>query len=154
MFVAVSLEERHQQAITTHVRRGQIVSIYNFDLSENLPNLVDVIFRPQNNSFRINLSYGYILQNRNTGERRYFHSSMNNAAFLDTPFFVRTEADFIQFMEQTTQDNVLEQAQRPNSEWIVSQVSNVTYYVFHIITHAIGFAPVTLPDHIKHNPGV
>ena len=119
-----------------------------------MPNLVDVIFRPQTNSFRINLSYGYMLENRHTGEQRYFHSSMNNAAVLDRPYFVRSEQDFTRFMEETTQDDALRQAQRPNSEWTVTRVCNVTYYVFHIIAHPIGFPPVTLPQHLKFNPGL
>ena len=36
--------ERHRPAISTHTRRGRILSVYNFDVNEPQPDLQAVIF--------------------------------------------------------------------------------------------------------------
>jgi hypothetical protein len=43
--------------------------------------------------FKINLSFGFILRNVETGELRYYHSSQNNSRFFDAPHLIRTEED-------------------------------------------------------------
>jgi hypothetical protein len=41
----------------------------------------------------INLSFGFILRNVETGELRYYHSSQNNSRMFDVPHLIRTEED-------------------------------------------------------------
>jgi hypothetical protein len=56
--------------------------------------MVRRIFRQQTTAFKINLSFGFILRDVETGELRYCHSSQNNARFFETSHLIRTEEDF------------------------------------------------------------
>ena len=40
------------------------------------------IFTQQSTAFTINLSFGFMLRNVETGELRYYHPSQNNACFF------------------------------------------------------------------------
>ena len=60
--------------------------------------MVYQIFREQTTAFKINLSFGFILRNIETGELRYYHSSQNNARFVDVPHLIRTEEDLEKFL--------------------------------------------------------
>jgi hypothetical protein len=44
--------------------------------------MVRNIFIQQTSAFRINVSFGFILRNVETGELRYYHPSQNNARFF------------------------------------------------------------------------
>jgi hypothetical protein len=44
--------------------------------------MVRRIFKQQTTAFKINLSFGFILRNVETGELRYYHSSQNNSRLL------------------------------------------------------------------------
>ena len=57
------------------------------------------IFERQRWSFKINLSYGFILRNIDTGEPGYFHDSSNNHRFFDMPHIITDEADMEGFTE-------------------------------------------------------
>jgi hypothetical protein len=51
------------------------------------------LYRQQTTAFKINLSFGFILRNIETGVLRHYHSSQNNARFFDVPHLIRTEED-------------------------------------------------------------
>ena len=95
------------------------------------------------------------MRHRASGELRYFHSSLNNARIFDAPFGVENESDFQNFVDAFDSEDFLTwaQAQRPNSEWVVLDVLNMTIFVNHIPDHPIG-ASSNLPDHVKHRQGL
>jgi hypothetical protein len=61
--------------------------------ASTFPDMVRRIFRQQTTAFKINLSFGFILRNVETGELQYYHSSQNNSRFFDVPHLIRTEED-------------------------------------------------------------
>ena len=63
---------------------------------------------------------------------------------------------FNAFLERIKETDVLQSAiaQRPNSDWVVELVTNVTFFLNRIIHHPIGCVGVTLPDYLKHNKAV
>ena len=54
--------------------------------------MLRAIFRAQTNAFKINLAFGFILSNVETGEKRYYNPSQNGLIF-DQPLVVMDEAD-------------------------------------------------------------
>ena len=93
--------------IRTSVDRGPVQSMYNYrltpldthDLEEQLRN----VFDGQTYSFKINISYGFILRNKQMGRYIYFHSSYNFCGrFLDEPSLVTNLRYFEIFLQQTT----------------------------------------------------
>jgi hypothetical protein len=123
--------------------------------ASTFPEMVRPIFRQQTTAFKINLSFGFILRNVETGELRYYHSSQNNSRFFDGPHLIRTEEDLERFLEELSRHNMLEyiRQQRPGTKWVVHLLTNVTFYVNKLFDHPIG-ARVVLPDHILKNKAV
>jgi DNA-directed RNA polymerase subunit RPC12/RpoP len=78
---------RHWNTIRTEEATGnRVQDRYHFTLHDmtasTFPEKVRRIFRQQTTAFKINLSFGFILRNVETGELRCYHSSQNNSRFL------------------------------------------------------------------------
>ena len=98
------------------------------------------IFRSQSSAFKINLSFGFILRNKTSGELCYFHSSkINSGRFLDAPHLITNAFDFQRFLDSFVELDILSWAliHCPNSEWICDLESNVTFYVNLIEDHPL-----------------
>jgi hypothetical protein len=55
--------------------------------------MVLYLYRQQTTAFKIDLSFGFIFRNIETGVLLYYHSSQNNARLFDVPHLIRTEED-------------------------------------------------------------
>ena len=68
-------------SIRTRVSRGPLQTRVNYRLTSldttDLHPPLYRMFQEQTNAFKINLSYGFVLKNKNTGQYRYYHSSCN-----------------------------------------------------------------------------
>ena len=88
------------------------------------------MFEQRTNAFKINLSYGFVLKNKNTGRYRYYHSSCNCCGrYLDEPILVTDRSDFDEFLQSIRETNLLKWAisQRPDSRWVCELVTSVTF---------------------------
>ena len=63
---------------------------------------------------------------------------------------------FEAFLERIHVQDILQWAiaQRPNSDWICSNVTNVTFFVNRILQHPIGCVGVSLPTYLKRNKAI
>ena len=80
--------EMHSSFILDKHQIGPISSIYNFPLGnafdvDTLMEQVNEIYKMENNSFKVNLTFGIILQNRESKEYRYFKPYKNDEVFQD-----------------------------------------------------------------------
>ena len=88
-------------SIRTRVSRGPLQTGVNFRLcsldTTTLETPLKTMFEQQTNAFKINLSYGFVLKNKNTGCYRYYHSSCNCCGrYLDEPSLI-TNLDELMF---------------------------------------------------------
>ena len=152
----------HWSTIRTRVTRGPLQCRYDYrvttlDTTVLEPSLRNV-FQEQTNAFKINLSYGFVLRNKNTGQYKYYHPSCNCCGrYLDEPSLITNSKDFDKFLERIRETDVLQWAinQRPDSSWVCELVTNVTFFVNRIIDHPIGCVGMTdLPMYIKRNKAV
>ena len=152
----------HWSTIRTRVTRGPLQCRYDYrvttlDTTVLEPSLRNV-FQEQTNAFKINLSYGFVLRNKNTGQYKYYHPSCNCCGrYLDEPSLITNSKDFDKFLERIRETDVLQWAinQRPDSAWVCELVTNVTFFVNRIIDHPIGCVGMTdLPMYIKKNKAV
>ena len=92
---------------------------------------VERIFEDQTTVFKLNLSFGFILFNNDTEQMQYHHSSANNNRVFETPFLIRNREDLQQVLSALENLDVFEWArqQRPNSKWIVMDITNAIFYV-------------------------
>ena len=152
----------HWSTIRTRVSRGPLQCRYDYRLTTLDTTVLETplkdVFQEQTNAFKINLSYGFILRNKNTGQYKYYHPSCNCCGrYLDEPSLITNSKDFDKFLERIRETDVLQWAinQRPDSAWVCELVTNVTFFVNRIIEHPIGCVGMTdLPMYIKRNKAV
>ena len=143
---------RHWNTIRTEEATGnRVQERYNFTLHEmtasTFPEMIRRIFTQQASAFKINLSFGFMLRNIDTGELRYYHPSQNNARFFDVPHLIRNEENLERFLDDLSRHDMLEyiRQQRPDTKWIVHLLTNVTFYVNKLFDHPIGASHPSRP---------
>ena len=148
-------------SVRTQVVRGPIQTRYNRRLTSldtrDLHEPLRVLFDQQTTAFKINCSYGFVLREKQSGRLRYYHSSKNCCGrFLEEPSLVTNSQTFNTFLERIEETDVLQWAivQRPNSDWVVELVTNVTFFINCIVHHPIGCVGVNLPDYVKRNKAI
>ena len=131
----------------------RLTSLDTRDLHEQLR----VLFEEQTTSFKINCSFAFILKNKTTNRLKYYHSSNNCCGrLLEEPSLITNRGDFDRFLERIKQPDILKWAlsQRPNSDWVVELVTNVTYFVNRILQHPIGCVGLVIPAYVKNNKSI
>ena len=166
----ISLYRRNWGSIRTHYLYGrQTQDVYNLRLG-TAPTLAGVeltngvplaeglrgIFPTFSCRVKLNLSFGFVLRNIESGELRYYHSSFNNGLFLTHPITIASEDDFENFVQKVRDMDVLQHAlhTRPDTKWVVADITNVTVYANKMPLFYIGAAPHELPDYISNNVGL
>ena len=132
---------------------------YNYRLSSLQPQELIThlgnIFTDQSTVFKLNVSFGFILRNNETGALQYYYASRNNEQVFEAPFQITTAADLQQVREALLNLDVLEwvRQRRPNSKWVVEQVTNITFFVTKLRGHPIGRGTY-LPSYLAENHGL
>ena len=145
--------DMHRSFIHDTHQIGPISSIYNFPLQdtfdvETLMQQVNEIYNTENKSFKLNLTFGLILQNRETKEYRFFKPYKNDEVF-QRPVYVTNRED-LKKLEQKLREmdvNNYVLTQRPNSKYIPTLVTNVKWWVSHT-NYPLGLG--LLPDYIRN----
>ncbi|XP_031574894.1 uncharacterized protein LOC116308570 [Actinia tenebrosa] len=155
-----AMYQKHWRQIRTRFsRRNKIQDWYNFRVdtlnTEDLIRQIQRIFQDQSTVFRLNLSFGFILRNNETGQLQFYHASHNNSRLFEEPFLISNAQDLEKVYEQLQNLDILEwvRQKRPNSKWIVSWITNVCFYVTKLREHPIGRSSL-LPSYILNNKAI
>ena len=148
-------------SVRTHVVNGPVQTRYNHRLksmdTRDLHEPIGQLFDQQTTAFKINLSFGFILREKQSGRLRYYHSSCNCCGrYLGEASLVTNLQTFNTLLERIEETDVLQWAiaQRPNSDWVVELVTNVTFFINRIVHHPIGCVGIDLPDYVKNNKAI
>ena len=148
-------------SIRTYVAQGPVQTRYNHRLTtmdtRELQEPLRQLFEEQTTSFKLNLSFGFILKHKVTGRLRYYHSSNNCCGrLLEEPSLITNRGDFDRFLERIREPDILQWAiaQRPNSDWVCEHVTNATFFLNKIVQHPIGCVGINLPDYVKNNKAI
>ena len=132
-------------------------TVYNFpsnDLHRGFNEIrrhLTQIYNDQEHTFRINFSFGMILQNTETGEYRYNIPYFNNK-ILHFPFTISNRNSIKFHMYKLARLDIIEQARavRPSTAWTLAFITNIQYVVFKTefrLGHVNNF-----PLYLKKNP--
>ena len=149
-------------SVRTHVVRGPIQKRYNRRLTgldmRDLHDQLFLLFDQQTTAaFKVNVSFGFVLREKENDRLRYYHSSNNCCGrYLEEPSLITNRDDFESFLARIQESDILQWAiaQRPNSDWVCEHVTNATFFLNKIVHHPIGCVGVTLPDYLKHNKAI
>ena len=143
-------------SIRTFSRRGPVQNLFNFYSSCDVCNLIGriakTIMKNQENRFKINYGFGFVLKNIETGEFRYYHAS-NNSLMLDATVLISNEAELNEFLAQIADENFLDSVSRPDTKWRLNQITNLLFFVNHLKQAPLG-ALLPLPNFVKYNRGL
>ena len=112
--------------------------------------VIKEIYHHQSHAFKINLSFSFILQHRETLEYRYFYAS-NNEQLLKSPRLIRNQRDLQNLSNHLAAKDFpsLLKEQRPNTKWVIERIVNLRLHLV-MTTYPLGNPP-KLPDYIKNN---
>ena len=149
-------------SVRTHVVHGPIQTRYNRRLTSlDMRDLHDQLFllfdQQTTAAFKVNVSFGFVLREKENDRLRYYHSSNNCCGrYLEEPALITNRADFDSFLERIREPDILQWAiaQRPNSDWVCELVTNATFFLNKIVDHPIGCVGVNLPTYVKNNKSI
>ena len=135
---------------------GELKKMYNFTTNDlhrgyrEIREHLTEIYNKQTNAYRINFSFGMILQNTNTQEYRYYIPYYNNKV-LYFPFTISNRNSINFLMHKLARIDVIQQARavRPSTNWILVAITNVQYTIF-LTDFPLGIAE-ELPSYLKTN---
>ena len=148
-------------SVRTHLVNGPVQTRYNHRLTSldtrDLQEPLFVVFDQQTTAFKVNVSYGFVLKEKQSGRLRYYHSSSNCCGrLLEEPSLIANRDDFDRFLARIAESDIQQWArdQRPDSDWVCEHVTNVTFFINRIAQQPIGCVGVALPDYVKNNKAV
>ena len=116
-----------------------------------------LLFDQQTTAFKVNVSFGFVLREKENDRLRYYHSSNNCCGrYLEEPALITNRDDFDRFLARIQESDILQwaEAQRPNSDWVCELVTNATFFLNKIVDHPIGCVGVNLPTYVKNNKSI
>ena len=135
-------------------RRSKIFLRYlnhsNSPLIETIARVLKDIFLRKANAFKINMSFSFILQHRETGEFSYHYAS-NNDQLLNSPRLIRNQHDLDTLLDFLTSQDFPSHLknQRPNTKWVIERIVSLRIHLV-MTSYPLGNPP-NLPDYIKNN---
>ena len=148
-------------SIRTHVVHGPVQTRYNRRLTSldmrDLHDQLFLLFDQQTTAFKVNVSFGFVLRDKENDRLRYYHSSNNCCGrYLEEPALITNRDDFDRFLARIQESDILQWAvaQRPNSDWVCELVTNATFFLNKIVDHPIGCVGVNLPTYVKNNKSI
>ena len=148
-------------SVRTHVVHGPIQTRYNRRLTSldmrDLHDQLFLLFDQQTTAFKVNVSFGFVLREKENNRLRYYHSSNNCCGrYLEEPALITNRDDFDRFLARIQESDILQWAvaQRPNSDWVCELVTNATFFLNKIVKHPIGCVGVNLPTYVKNNKSI
>ena len=149
----------HKHYILAASRIAPVTSIFNKPMDNNLEvdelvRFVTSIYEESHYAFKINLSFGIILQNIETKEFRFFKPYRNTEIF-DSPITISTRKDLEKLRARLNELDLLAYLlrQRPNTKFKPVMVTNAQLWVYSS-KFVLGHEPMKLPTYLTKSKHV
>ena len=121
---------------------------------EDMTQQLAEIFYLHDESFKLNISFGFIMTNIETGKHQYFYPARNQT-LLSQPCRISQYSDIITLIQKLKDMDILEHVhqQRPNTKWKLTHITNVSYISYNL-RHLIGNDDLVLPHHIVQKQSI
>lgn len=151
--------ETNASLILRRHQEGNVYSVYNFPIDNHftvseIMQAGNEIYDRQQKAFRLNLEFGLILKNTETGEYRYFKPYHNQEVF-ERPIYVSRRIHLKRLQHRMQQLNITDYIlrQRPDTKWKPFLITNVRIVTYHL-NFVLGNGRVTVPEHISQSKSV
>ena len=147
------LYKKNKHIIERGKRRGKLMDEYNYKVDNDIQystiyNHLNEIYQEQEYSFKMNISFGYVLRHSETRELRFFYPHQNES-ILRGPVTISNKKSLRRVKDKLRQTDILQKLflQRPDTKWTFYRLVSVMYSVFHIKEFPLGHG--LLPPFIK-----
>lgn len=145
-------------AIKTHSHHHRNMSVFNFMIENgDLVGLLrsgrlNTIMQQVSSKFKLQASLGFTLYSQDMDQLKFWHPSQNNQKLFTSPVLIENQQQFDECIESMSGEDFIEKAasHRPNTQWVVSSITNICFYAYKITNHPIG-SSVELPVFLKKN---
>ena len=127
----------------------QLQSFTNDDLTKAF----ESVYENQTDSFKISISFSYILLNKETGELAFYSASRNNQRLFDDTNLITCDNDFRRVKNCIQNVDLESRVIYPNTKFVYVKTTNVVFFLTKMVGSPIG-APVELPIYLKKNKGL
>ena len=143
------IKNRDPVSRTSHTYYRYLNGI-QFNLIQAIERAVEEVYRLESHSFKLVLTFAYILQDKEMGEFRFFYG-LSNTRITPRPRLIQTHDDLIKLLNflATKDFPTFIRELRPNSKWQLERIVNLQLRVFPT-SYPLG-KPPELPDFIKSN---
>ena len=136
---------------------GKIRHTYNFptdNLSGGVGEIlkhVTQIFEKETDSFKLNIAFGFVMRNKETGQLRYY-VPYENVNLFPKPFAVTDSKSLLALKRKLTKLNPKEHLLniRKNTKWEPLFFTNINYSVY-LMAQRLGSTTIELPRFVKNN---
>ena len=141
-----------------HAEHGR-QEVFNFSLSnldiKEINEKLNEVFANLNCAAKFNLALGFLLQNIETNDYRYFYPHENNL-LLDRVFLLSNRNDLLNMQNEIEKLDLIETCtqERQNSKWRFTLITNVTVFAALLTNIPMGCTDSPLPEPLLRNPEV
>ena len=143
--------------IESYVKDFRLSCEINFQLesfsNEVIAEKFRLVYNNQGESFKIGVSFGYILLNKETGELVFYRASRNNQRLFDTTYLINCENDFKCMHNRILNIDLQARVTYPNTKFSFVKTTNVVFFLTKMLGNPIGSA-IELPNYLKNNKGL
>ena len=141
-----------------HAEHGR-QELFNFSLSDldtkEIKKKLDEVFANLSCAAKINLALGFLLQNIETNDYRYYYPHENNL-LLDRAFLLSNKNDLLNLQNEIEKLDLVETCtqERQNSKWRFTVITNVTVFATLLPNIPMGCTDLPLPEPLLRNPEI
>ena len=146
-----------QKAIESYVKDFQLAREINFQLesftNDHIAEAFKTVYDHQTQSFKVSISIGCILQNKETDELVFYRASRNNQRLFDDTYLISCQNDFKCMHDRILAVDLQARISYPNTKFVYVKTTNVGFYLTKLLGNPIG-SQVELPTYLKCNKGL
>ena len=128
------------------------INFFNFEhlRLEDLDMQIREVTKNLANAVKLNFSIGFVMQNIETGEYRFYYAEKNNYVLNDM-FQISTPGDIIALLNMIREIDIIETIcqDRPNTKYKLVYITNVLYDI-HPLDYKFGNDNIVLPDYVMN----
>ena len=129
--------QRNWKTIKHSSKKGVLKDVYHFPLlvdsdNEIVSKLKEVLAN-YSKAIKVNVAFGFILQDRIYKELKFFHPS-NNTMVFKLPRLVNSTDDVTSILDDIEKEDLFEHArqQRPSTRWIVERIICIRFDIYRL----------------------
>ena len=153
----VEIYSTFRKYIESYMKNFQFSTEINFQLkhfnNEEIADYFKRIYYTQTESFKVAVSFSYILLNKESGELALYTASRNNQRLFDDTCLIMNEADFKRFYDNILNVDLQDRVTYPNTKFVYVKTTNVIFYLTKLVGTPIG-SGLNLPNYLLHNKGL